>query len=42
MLLNSVTKIFFAIVVARENIKVGQANMKKEAPKKRPMKRGRK
>ena len=47
MLLNSVTKIFFAILVAKENIKVdklqGKAiNAKKEVQKKRPLKRGKK
>lgn len=47
MLLNAVTKIFFSILVAKENIKVGQPagranNAKKPAQKKKPLKRGKK
>ena len=42
MMLNAVTKLFFSIVVAKENIKVGQTNLRKEMPKKKVVKRGRK
>jgi hypothetical protein len=42
MMLNAVTKLFFSIVVAKENIKVGQTNLRKEMPKKKVPKRGKK
>ena len=42
MMLNAVTKLFFSIVTAKENIKVGQSNVRKEAPKRKVVKRGRK
>lgn len=42
MMLNAVTKLFFSIVTAKEDIKVGQANARREAPKKKIVKKGRK
>jgi hypothetical protein len=41
MMLNAVTKLFFSIVTAKEDIKVGQANVRREAPKKKAVKKGR-
>ena len=42
MMLNAVTKLFFSIVTAKEDIKVGQTNIRKEAPKKKVVKKGKK
>jgi hypothetical protein len=35
MMLNAVTKLFFSIVAAKEDIKLSQTNIRKEAPKKK-------
>jgi hypothetical protein len=42
MMLNAVTKLFFSIVAAKEDIKLSQTNLRKEAPKKKVVRRAKK